>query len=337
MEKIYLITGATGLVGTNLVKRLQELHKKIRVLVLPNENIKGFDTNEIEVIRGNVCDVDSLRNFFKKDNAEQQQVCLHCAGIVTISKSSKNNDNLVHNVNVNGTKNIVNQCMENKVNKLVYVSSVHAIKELPMGIEISETNHFDPDDVEGLYAKTKSEATQEVLKASQKGLNATVVHPSGIIGPYDYNQGNFTSLILCYVKGKLPAVVNGGYDFVDVRDVAEGIIKASEKGKSGECYILSNQYYSVKKLIHMISEVTGQKEVKTVLPRWFIVPLAPLAELYYKVSKEKPLFTAYSLRVLSSNSNFSHQKATDELDYQPRPLQRTLKDTIDWMKKEQKI
>ena len=111
-------------------------------------------------------------------------------------------------------------CFKNKVSKLIYVSSVHAIPEKEDGGIITETYDFDPGKVVGLYAQTKAKATRAVLAASKKGLNAYVVHPSGIIGPGDYGNGHSTQLIIDYIKGRLVAYVNGGYDFVDVRDVA---------------------------------------------------------------------------------------------------------------------
>ena len=164
-----------------------------------------------------------------------------------------------------------------------------------------------------------------------------VVHPSGIIGPYDYGKGHMTQMIMSYLGGSLTACVKGGYDFVDVRDVAQGILAAAEKGRSGECYILSNAYINVKDLLRQLAGITGGKRIRTVLPQWFIKPLAPVAELYYKLRKESPLFTQYSLYTLLSNSNFSHEKATRELGYLPRDMGETLRDTVDFLANERNI
>lgn len=330
MKRKFMITGAAGFLGSNLVKRLLQEQDKVRVLLLPNEVIKGVPNDKLEVVYGDVTDLESLKPFFEKEN-NTEQICIHCAGIITISNKNGNN---VYNVNVNGTKNIIKMCLKNHIDKLIYVSSVHAIKELPKDEIITETNDFSPNYVDGLYAKTKAEATACALDAAKEGLNAIVVHPSGIIGPYDYSKGNTTSLFIAHGNGKLPAIVKGGYDFVDVRDVCEGIVSAVDHGRKGECYILSNKYITIKDMINITSEFVNQKQKKTVLPNWFIKPLAPLAELYYSSRKEKPLFTAYSLRVLESNGNFSHEKATNELNYHPRPITRTLKDTISWLKDE---
>ena len=168
---------------------------------------------------------------------------------------------------------------------------------------------------------------------SKKGLNAIVVHPSGIIGPGNYGKGHLSQLIIDYLNNRLTAIVKGGYDFVDVRDVADGILKAIEKGRVGECYILSNRYFEIKEIINLLHEVTNHKPIKTILPNWFAKLTAPIAELYYKILKQPPLYTSYSIYTLSTNSHFSHEKATKELDYNPRDMKETLKDTVDWLKK----
>ena len=217
------------------------------------------------------------------------------------------------------------------------MSSVHAIPEKPKGITITETTEFSPDRVVGLYAKTKAEATAYVLDAARQGLNACVVHPSGITGPYDHGRGHITTLVIDYCKRRLTSGINGGYDFVDVRDVANGIIAACDKGRQGECYILSNQFFKISEILDLLHEVTGKRKIKSYLPLWFVNVTAPLAELYYKMLKQPPLFTSYSLYTLNSNALFSHQKATTELGYTTRSMKETLNDTVTWLKENNRI
>ena len=218
------------------------------------------------------------------------------------------------------------------MSKLVYVSSVHAIPEKPQGMVMTEITGFDPDKVIGYYAKTKAEATSYILEAAKQGLDACVVHPSGIVGPYDYGRSHLTTLVVDYYKGRLTAGIDGGYDFVDVRDVAKGIIAACEKGRQGECYILSNKYFTVSEILTMLHEITGRKKIKSIMPFWFIKATAPLAELYYKIRQQPPLFTPYSIYTLNSNGLFSHRKATSELGYTTRDMKETLSDTVNWLK-----
>lgn len=330
MEKIYLITGAAGHLGSVIVHQLIKAGKFVRALVLPNET---HIPEMVEVFFGDIRDKKSINPCFENLNGRDLTV-IHCAGIVSIA--SKFNQT-VYDVNVTGTKNIVDLCKEHNVSKLVYVSSVHAIPEKPDGITITETTEFSPDNVVGLYAKTKAEATAYVLDAAMQGLNACVVHPSGITGPYDYGRGHITTLVIDYYKRRLTSGVNGGYDFVDVRDVADGIIAACDKGRQGECYILSNKFFKVSEILTILHEITGKKRIKIYLPLWFVKTTAPLAELYYKILRQPPLFTSYSIYTLNSNALFSHQKATNELGYGTRDMKETLNDTINWLKENGRI
>lgn len=333
MKKIiYIVTGAAGHLGSTVVRRLLALGKTIRTLVLPHEMHKD-DLIGTEIYEGDVCNEESLEPLFATQEGEEL-IVIHCAGIVSIASGYHK---IVYDVNVSGTRNVVNCCMKHHVKKLVYVSSVHAIPEKPKGEIITEISHFDPDQVVGLYAKTKSEATQIVLNAAAEGLDASVVHPSGICGPYDYGRGHITQLFKDYYKGSLTAAVKGGYDFCDVRDVADGIISCVENGKQGECYILSGKYYSIPDMLEYFHEITGKKPIKTYLPLWFAKLTAPLAEVYYKILRQPPLYTSYSLYTLETNANFSNEKAKSWLGYHVRPITDTIKDMMNWMKKEKLI
>ena len=331
MNEIYLVTGAAGHLGSTVIRELLKLGKSIRALVIPGE--KNIPQGDIEIFYGDVRNPESMYSFFNNPN-HKELIVIHCAGIVSIASQY---NQLVFDVNVTGTKNVVELCEKYKVKKLIYVSTVHAIPEKEKGEVITEISDFNPDEVVGLYAKTKSEATTYVLSAARKGLNASVVHPSGISGPYDYSNGHLTTLVIDYCRNRLVAGIKGGYDFVDVRDVAQGIISCCTKGSPGECYILSNKYFTVQEILFMLHEITGKKEVKTTLPLWLARLTAPLAELYYKILGQTPLYTAYSIYTLNSNAYFSHKKATAELGYTARDMYQTLRDTVEWLKKKGRL
>ena len=245
----------------------------------------------------------------------------------------KNEKREIVKVLILNTKNIVDKVLETKA-KLIYISSVHAIPEKENNDLIEEITDFNPDEVHGLYAKTKAEAAKYVMNAvKNKNLNACIIHPSGIIGPYDYGNSHLTELVREVSNGKLFATVKGGYDFVDVRDVADAIITASKKDNKGECYILSNRYITIKELSDLICDVQGIKKIKIVLPICLAKIIAPFFEAYYNLKKQTPLFTKYSLYTLSSNSNFSNKKAKEELGYKNRDMKDTIKDTISWLNK----
>ena len=327
MEKTYLVTGACGHLGGTLVRLLERTGAQVRGLRLPSEQAR--DRAHVTYYPGDVRDRDSLRPLFR-GLAGREVVVFHTAAIVDISGEVTPQ---MHDVNVNGTKNILALCRECGVKRLVYVSSVHAIPEKDGYAVLREADRFSPQQVTGGYAKTKAEATQAVLDAAAQGLDAVVVHPSGILGPFDGAGNHLVQLVKEYAGGKLPACVKGGYDFVDVRDVAAGCLLALEKGAAGQCYILSNRHYEIKDVLAMVRKLAGGRRLAT-LPHWLAKAALPAIRLHALRTKRRPLFTRYSLYTLLSNDKFSHDKATAELGYRPRDLLQTLRDTISWEKGE---
>lgn len=330
MKTLYLVTGGAGHLGTAVIKRILSDGGQVRALCLEGEK---HLPEGAEIYYGDVLDVSSLERFFS-DIEDREVIVIHCAGVVSISSKF---DQRVIDVNVTGTKNVTDLCVAKNVKKLIYVSSVHAIREKPVGQVMTEPDVFDPEKVTGLYAKTKAEATRYVLAAVSRGLDAEVVFPSGIIGPYDYGRSHTNTIVSDYVNHRLVSAVKGGYDFVDVRDVADGIIACAERGKPGEGYILSGGYHSIKEILYDLHEITGQKEIKSFLPVKFVNLVAPLCELYYKIRKEPPLFTKYSIYTLSCNSAFSNEKAKKELGFSPRNIKDTLRDTFFWLSRIGKV
>ena len=334
MGRVYIVTGANGFLGSNLIRKLLDYgESEIRALVLPGESVASLEGLSCDIYYGDVTRPETLDELFRLSD-DKEPLVIHCAAVVYIK--SKENPR-VYDVNVNGTKNIVEKTLEMNA-RLVYVSSVHAIPEKPENELITEICEFAPQKVVGQYAKTKAEAANYVLKTVQtRNLNACIVHPSGIIGPGDYGSSHLTQLMIDFAKGRLTACVKGGYDFVDVRDVADGIISACDKGVPGECYLLTNRYVEVKELLDLISEARNMKKIKTVLPMWFAELTAPLSELYYALRKQPPLYTKYSLYTLRSNSHFTNEKAKRELGYKNRDLRTTVMDTIAWLTEQNRI
>ncbi len=325
MQKRFIITGANGHLGSTLVRMLSKTDAEIVGLILPKDQCTN--QGNVRYIRGDVREPSSLRPLF--EGAEEQETyVIHTAGIIDISEKGTP---AIYDVNINGTKNIIALCEEYHVKRLLYVSSVHAIPEKKNYAVITETDSFSPDDVTGAYARTKAAATQAVLDAGRQGLDVVVVHPSGIIGPNDPSGNHLVQLILDYVRGALPACVSGGYDFVDVRDVAKGCLLALEKGKRDSCYILSNRHYEIREVLNMVRSITKGRKLP-VLPMWMAKLSVPAMQWYAKLKKQRPLYTRYSLYTLKSNDRFSHDKATCELGYMPRDLRETIRDTILWYK-----
>ena len=322
----YLVTGATGFLGRVVAEELVRRKAQVHALVLHDDPYTDLLPKEVRTVIGDVCDKSSLSDFFA--DADSRTCVIHCAGIVSVV--SRPGPRL-YQVNVGGTWKVLRQCMEHDVGKMVYVSSVHAIPEKPKGCIISEDCEFSPGLVDGDYAKSKAAATELVFDAAERGLNASIVFPSGIIGPGDLQGGSFTSMAKSFLSGKLPFAVRGGYDFVDVRDVANGILACSESGEPGKGYILSGHYVTIRRMLQLVGKAAKLKYRSLCLP----LGLARLAAPYYErrsLRERKPLFfTPYSVSVLASNGQFSHAAASERFAYQPRPIEETLGDMTAWL------
>lgn len=246
-----------------------------------------------------------------------------------ITIASKHNPE-VWNINVHGTNNVMSLARDTGVDRIVYVSSVHAIPERPADETITEVSSFSPDLVHGQYAKSKAAAAQIVMDYAKAGLNVSVVHPSGIIGPGDtLSRNHMIRTIHAIAEGKISVGLQGGYDFVDSRDVADGIIGCEEKGRPGECYILNGHYISVLELVNSIRRIRGKKAAGFEAPHAAAKMIAPAVEWVSRVfSKEPPLLTPYSVYTLHTNGRFSHEKATREFDYHPRPIEESIRDSL---------
>ena len=324
-----LVTGATGHIGNVLVRSLLDKGYDVTAFVRNKEKLNALDGLSVSFAYGDVRDIESLKMAFKGID-----VVFHLAGLIDIGNGNKKQ---MYEVNVNGTKNVVNACKEMNVKKLIYTSSVHAIPTKPKGEIITETKTFSPDLVKGTYSKTKAEATKYVLEANSKDLEVIITHPSGVIGPYEYITSNLGQLIIDCAHRKMGAYLDGGYNFVDVRDVADGLVSTLEKGKAGECYILAGHYVTIKELMKYVQDITGVPAPKFKIARWFAYATGALSEIYYKIVKQKPLFTSYSVYTTGTNANFSIDKAKKELGYFPRDFKDTMVDTIYWMKENKKI
>lgn len=318
-----LITGAGGHIGNVLVKYLYKKgHKDLRLFVQPKEDISYIEKYAKEVVRGDIRDA-----FAVSGAVRGCEDVFHLAGLVQISGVRKK---LVYDVNVNGTINVVQACLEKKVKRLVHVSSVHALKEPETGM-IDETLDSDLSNLPGHYGKSKAMATIEVMNAIQKGLNAVIIFPTGVIGPYDFRSSYTGSAIKGYISAKKTQYYfDGKYDFVDVRDVADGIYRAWKDGEKGQGYIISGSISSLEEIIDAVEKSTGNTIKRKRVPAFIVKAAAVLAPIYYKLARKKPVLSKYSIDVLMGNASISSHKAQSMLGYKPRPMIKTIRDIVKW-------
>lgn len=323
MTKLNVITGARGYVGYALVKELEERGEKMRLFLRSDSSY--FEGIECEKAFGDICNAEDLEKAF-----EGADTVYHVAGMVDtgIGYNEK-----LWKVNVEGTKNVVSACKKCGVKTLIYVSSVDAIAVNEEGI-ITEATSFNPDLIDGEYGKTKAAATQYVLDNAGDGLKVCVVHPSCCIGPYDNNE---TSMMMTamklYVRGLFSMTFDfGGYNFVDVRDVAKGMVAAAEKGRNGECYILSGYAHTLDEFMTTLAYVCDKKPPKIKIKKKLLDSYMPMIESTFKFAKLPPVLNDYTLRKICENCNFSCAKAHSELGYTPRTLEEAIQGSIEWLK-----
>ena len=326
-QKRYIVTGAGGHLGSTLLRLLCERECEIFALLLPGEK-PAVEHPRIRYFYGDVCDAQTLCPLF--ENAEGREVFVfHTAALISIARKVPPR---LYAVNVQGTKNVLRLCRAYGVKRLVHVSSVHAIPELPKWQTMTEVDSFSAARVCGGYAKTKAEAAQAVCDAAAAGLDVVTVFPSGILGPYDQGRNHLIQMTEDYLRGRLPACVKGGYDFVDVRDVAQGCILAMERGTKGEGYILSGYYYSLSELLACAGKICGHKAIPA-LPVALAHLAVPFVALHAQCRHTRPLYTDYSLHTITSNSRYSHEKASRALGYTVRPKEETIRDMVGWLEK----
>ena len=236
-------------------------------------------------------------------------------------------------VNVEGTANVARVARELGVGKMVYVSSIHALRRPPLGTPINEGVPFDPHNSAGEYDQTKAEASLAVLGEVENGLDAVIVCPTGIIGPYDFRGlSPMTRQIRAWTRPGRHLMIDGHFDFVDARDVARGMILAARRGSRGQVFILSGERVSVPGLFSLVKEMTGTKGAGISVPFAFARLAAFFAPLHARLWGKKVQLTRYALETLESNSEISCDKARRELGYRPRSMSQTISDTVLWLR-----
>ena len=314
------VTGASGHIGNCLVRELLKKGDHVKVLVHNFEN--DLAQMDVEMIRGNLLDIESLKKL-----CEGVEVVFHLAARIALDNRQPDE---VFAVNVTGTKNIIKVSKSEGVKKFIHFSSIDAFQNIHSEMIMDESKPLIESE-KAIYAFTKAESERVVLDAVKEGLDAVILSPTAVIGPFDYRGSFLGEALLKIYKNQLPMLISGGYNWVDVRDVAAAAIQSVESGRKGEKYILSGNFCHLKELSELIGRISGKK-TPTLLAPVFLAKLAcPFFQFYYSITKGKPICTNQSLDLLiNSPKNISLEKARKELGYDPRPLEQTLRDTFNW-------
>lgn len=212
----------------------------------------------------------------------------------------------------------------------MHVSSTHARNPKPFDQPLDEDRPLVNDPRLPPYDRSKALGELEIQKGIERGLDAIILIPSGILGPYDFRPSLVGEGLLLMQRGALPALITGGYNWVDARDVAAGAVRAADVADPGSRYILSGHWYSIREVAVLAAQISGRRAPRLVVPLGLAELGLPVMEKLTVLRGSQPLYTRAMLSALRSNRYITHARASRDLGYAPRPFLETLHDTLDW-------
>jgi len=320
-DKTIVITGISGLVGGNLARALLSRGDEVKGLI--HRDRRAVERLDIQLMEGDLQDTQSLRRAF-----QGADVVYHLAASISL----RGNASQLEAVNVLGTRNVIDACLAGGVGRLVHCSSIHAFNQTPLNFPLDETRPLALDQHHRAYDRSKAAGELEVHKGLEMGLDAIIVNPTGITGPFDFKPSYFGKAIVALSLGKIPALVKGGFDWVDVRDVVSGMMRAEQVAPKGAQYILSGHWHSIVEIGSLVAKLTNSKTPRITVPLWLAYLGLPLINIASRINQKEELYTRFSLQALKSNRHISHARAAQDLDYQPRPFEKTITDAVLWFK-----
>lgn len=309
------VTGATGHLGNVLVRTLAERGWTVRPVVQPGDDLTPLEGLPVVPAFADVGQAAALESAF-----EGVDVVFHLAGVVSITRGQRQR---VWDVNVGGTRNVLEACRRLGVRRLVHVSSVHALSA-PREGRLDEAAGFTRSG--GDYPESKAEASRLVLAAARAGLDTVQVLPTGVVGPWDFRLSEMGQLLARAGQGRMPLSVDGGYEWIDVRDVATGLIAAAERGRSGEVYLLNGAWASMTDVVKAVTEAAGVRGPYATVPRALLWPVALSASAWEGVTHRRALVTPYALEQLAVRCRVDDGKARRELGHTSRPIAEAVAD-----------
>ena len=322
---IALITGGSGHVGANLVRELSSRGYEVRCIDFDNDH-RAFEGFNVELVKGNITDISTLDNAFK-----DVEVVFHTAAVISLDRKDKD---LIRSVNVGGTENVCEMSLRHGVKKLIHFSSVDAFVREPLEDPLYENRSLVTDPNAVPYDLSKADAQRIVLKYCDKGLNASIIHPSGIFGPNDFKPSLFGQEFINIANGKRPYSINVGYDYVDVRDLCKTSVDCIDKGEIKQNYIVGGNYMDFVYMSEVMSEILNKKLIRSTLPFGFIYMSLPGSYISSLIKKTPRAITMDSIHTIKvQNKNIPSSLSREKLNHNPRPVEETIQDTIEFFQK----
>jgi len=315
-----LVTGANGHVGGNLVRALLQRGERVRVLV--HRNTRALDGLPVERVTGDVCDPRSLAPALAG-----VEIVYHLSAVISIDGDRGGS---VQAVNVDGVRHVAEAALAARVRRLVHCSSVHAFVQEPLDEPLDERRRRVDLPHYPAYDRSKAAGEAALRGVIARGLDAVIINPTGIIGPCDFGPSRMGRWLLALAARRLPALVDGGFDWVDVRDVVAAAIAAAARGRTGQNYLIAGHWHSLGELARMSADLTGVRIPRLEAPMWLARLAAPWALAGGRLARREPLFTSEALHALRANRRIRRERAARELQHVPRPLRGTLADLYEW-------
>jgi dihydroflavonol-4-reductase len=320
LNHLVAVTGASGHLGANLIRALLALGRPVRALV--HRDRRALDGLDLDVVEADIRNLEDLREVLKGI-----RVVYHLAANVSFLRDHQDT---LRSVNVLGTENAIQVCLENNA-RLIHFSSIHALEpssslEQSMDESCPLASRCDGPP----YDRSKSDSERAVRAAIERGLDAVIVNPTGVIGPHDFRLSHLGEAIVAMANGSLLGLIPGGFDWVDARDVVAAAIEAERGAPRGARYVLSGHWATVRDLSRLIEGFSGVPAPRFEVPRSLAYLAAPFVTVWSRARDKRPLVTRFYIDTLGNARPVNHQKASRELGYEPRPLRRTLWDALQW-------
>lgn len=316
-----VVTGATGYIGGVLVRALADRGDPVRAVFHQRSGI--FDAPGVEWVRGDVLDRDSMVAAFRGAD-----VVFHLASLVSIDPRMAD---AMRAANVVGAQNVVEAALECGVRRLIHFSSIRAYDQFPLDEELDETRGRVGGLPRPAYDRSKALGEDEIRHGVERGLDAVTLNPTGVLGPYDRGPTGVGQFFLDLQRRRVPMLIAGGFDCVDVRDVVEATLAAETRGRPGENYILGGRWHSIPELARLSEALTGVGAPRFVCPVALARCWAPFQMAWDRFRARPPLYTPDALHHISrSNRRVSSARAQAELGFTARPVRDSVRDAVRW-------
>ncbi len=316
---VAVVTGASGFLGGVLIRKLLAAGRQVRAVDLCRG--PGLDGLGVEWVPADVLDPSQLEAALRR-----AEVVYHLAAVISVTGDPTGR---VWTTNVDGVRNVAEAALSAGVRRLIHCSSVHAF-DLEAVEEVTETSPRPTAAGLPVYDRSKAAGEEALRNVIASGLDAVIVNPSAVIGPYDFASSRMGRVFLALFRRRLPALVDGGFDWVDVRDVASSMLTVETRGRIGENYLLPGHHLSLPELAAVAETVSNVRKPAFTVPMWFARVWNPLADSVSRHTGNPLWYTTESLHALRFAPTVSGAKAAAELGHRPRPIVDTVGDIHTW-------